>query len=80
MAAAVRAADVVVVISGTDGALPAVVAGLVESPVIAVPTSVGYGAALQVSSVMAFLLVTLQRHAHAPRMKVHRETTILPCV
>ena len=49
MAAAVRAADVVVVISGTDGALPSVVAGLVESPVIAVPTSVGYGAALQVS-------------------------------
>ncbi|CAL8461947.1 g1478 [Coccomyxa elongata] len=44
---AVRAADVVVVISGTDGALPAVVAGLVEAPVIAVPTSVGYGAALQ---------------------------------
>ncbi|KAK9819861.1 hypothetical protein WJX72_003418 [[Myrmecia] bisecta] len=43
---AVRAADVVIVISGTDGALPAVVAGLVEAPVIAVPTSVGYGAAL----------------------------------
>ena len=38
---AVRAADVVVVVSGTDGALPAVVAGLVEAPVIAVPTSVG---------------------------------------
>ena len=53
VAAAVRAADVVVVISGTDGALPAVVAGLVESPVIAVPTSVGYGAALQVSQVHA---------------------------
>ena len=49
VAAAVRAADVVVVISGTDGALPAVVAGLVEAPVVAVPTSVGYGAALQVS-------------------------------
>jgi hypothetical protein len=43
---AVRAADVVVVVAGTDGALPAVVAGLVEAPVIAVPTSVGYGAAL----------------------------------
>ena len=47
-AAAVRAADVIVVVAGTDGALPAVVAGLVEAPVIAVPTSVGYGAALQV--------------------------------
>ena len=38
----------IVVVAGTDGALPAVVAGLVEAPVIAVPTSVGYGAALQV--------------------------------
>jgi len=46
-AAAVRAADVVVVVAGTDGALPAVVAGLVEAPVVAVPTSIGYGAALQ---------------------------------
>ncbi len=64
MGAAVRAADVVVVISGTDGALPAVVAGLVEAPVIAVPTSVGYGAALQVSLVVAFLTLTIQRHAH----------------
>ncbi len=45
---AVRAADVVVVVAGTDGALPAVVAGLVEAPVVAVPTSIGYGAALQV--------------------------------
>ncbi|CAL5220086.1 g2037 [Coccomyxa viridis] len=44
---AVRAADVIVVVAGTDGALPSVVAGLVEAPVIAVPTSVGYGAALQ---------------------------------
>ena len=32
---------------GTDGALASVVAGLVEAPVIAVPTSVGYGASLQ---------------------------------
>lgn len=44
---AVRAADVVVVVVGTDGALPAVVAGLVEAPVVVVPTSIGYGAALQ---------------------------------
>lgn len=43
---AVRAADVVVVVSGMDGSLPSVIAGLVDSPVIAVPTSVGYGAAL----------------------------------
>ena len=44
---AVRAADVVVVAMGNDGALASVVAGLVEAPVIAVPTSVGYGASLQ---------------------------------
>ena len=40
-----RTADVVVVVAGMDGALPSVVAGLVECPVVAVPTSVGYGAA-----------------------------------
>ena len=40
----IRQADVVVVVAGMEGALPSVVAGLVDSPVIAVPTSVGYGA------------------------------------
>lgn len=40
----VRAADVVIVVAGMDGALPSVVGGLVNAPVIAVPTSVGYGA------------------------------------
>lgn len=39
-----RAADVVIVVAGMEGALPSVVGGLVERPVIAVPTSVGYGA------------------------------------
>jgi len=39
-----RSADVVVVCAGMDGALPSVVAGLTKAPVIAVPTSVGYGA------------------------------------
>ena len=38
------AAHVVIVIAGMEGALPSVVGGLVEAPVIAVPTSVGYGA------------------------------------
>lgn len=38
-------ADAVVVVAGMDGALPSVVGGLVPCPVIAVPTSVGYGAA-----------------------------------
>lgn len=40
-----RGADAIVVAAGMDGALPSVVGGLVECPVIAVPTSVGYGAA-----------------------------------
>ena len=39
-----RRANVLIVIAGMEGALPSVVAGLVERPVIAVPTSVGYGA------------------------------------
>jgi NCAIR mutase (PurE)-related protein len=38
-----RSARVVVVVAGLEGALPSVVGGLVERPVIAVPTSVGYG-------------------------------------
>ncbi|MCH7620589.1 MAG: nickel pincer cofactor biosynthesis protein LarB, partial [Chloroflexi bacterium] len=37
-------ARVVVVVAGMDGALPSVVGGLVRAPVIAVPTSIGYGA------------------------------------
>jgi NCAIR mutase (PurE)-related protein len=41
------AARVIVVVAGMDGALPSVVGGLVDKPVIAVPTSVGYGAAFQ---------------------------------
>lgn len=39
-----RAARAVVVVAGMDGALPSVIGGLVRGPVIAVPTSVGYGA------------------------------------
>jgi pyridinium-3,5-biscarboxylic acid mononucleotide synthase len=39
-----EAADVVIVVAGMEGALPSVVGGLVRTPVIAVPTSVGYGA------------------------------------
>jgi NCAIR mutase (PurE)-related protein len=40
-----RGAAVVIVVAGMEGALPSVVGGLVKVPVIAVPTSVGYGAA-----------------------------------
>jgi NCAIR mutase (PurE)-related protein len=41
----IDASDVVVVVAGMEGALPSVVAGLTRRPVVAVPTSVGYGAA-----------------------------------
>lgn len=40
----IRSANVIIVVAGMEGALPSVVAGLVSKPVIAVPTSVGYGA------------------------------------
>ncbi len=40
-----RNAKVLIVIAGMEGALPSVISGLVDKPVIAVPTSVGYGAA-----------------------------------
>lgn len=40
----IREADALVVVAGMDGALPSVVGGLVDCPVIAVPTSIGYGA------------------------------------
>ena len=40
----IRGARVLIVIAGMEGALASVVAGLVDKPVIAVPTSVGYGA------------------------------------
>lgn len=42
-----READVVVVVAGMEGALASVVAGLTPAPVIAVPTSTGYGASLE---------------------------------
>ena len=44
---ALRKADVLVVVAGMEGALPSVVGGLTEAPLIAVPTSVGYGASFQ---------------------------------
>ena len=42
-----RSARAIVVAAGMDGALPSVVAGLVSAPVVAVPTSVGYGASFE---------------------------------
>jgi len=51
-----RAARVVIAVAGMEGALPSVVAGLVAAPVIAVPTSVGYGASFGgVAALLAML-------------------------
>jgi len=44
---ALREAAVIIVVAGMEGALPSVVGGLVDVPVIAVPTSVGYGASFK---------------------------------
>ncbi len=51
-----REASVIVVAAGMDGALPSVVAGLVDKPVIAVPTSGGYGASFRGLSPLLYKL------------------------
>ena len=43
----IESADVVICIAGMEGALPSVLAGLISKPIIAIPTSVGYGAGFQ---------------------------------
>jgi hypothetical protein len=49
-------ADVLIVVAGMDGALPSVVSGLSRAPVVAVPTSVGYGASFSgLSALLAML-------------------------
>lgn len=53
-----RAADVVVVVAGMDGALVPVVAGLVSCPVVAVPTSTGYGASFDGLAALLTMLNT----------------------
>ena len=60
-----RRARCLVVVAGMDGALPGVIAGLVAAPIVAVPTSVGYGAAF---SGLAPLLTML--NACAPGVAV----------
>jgi NCAIR mutase (PurE)-related protein len=49
-------ANVLIVVAGMDGALPSVVGGLVDCPVIAVPTSVGYGACFEGLSALLTML------------------------
>ncbi len=52
----IRGARVIVVAAGMEGALPSVIGGLVDKPVIAVPTSVGYGASFQgIAALLAML-------------------------
>jgi NCAIR mutase (PurE)-related protein len=53
---ALRQASVVIVIAGMEGALASVVGGLVRAPVIAVPTSVGYGASFSGLSALLGML------------------------
>lgn len=51
-----RSCRAVVVVAGMEGALPSVVGGLIDKPIIAVPTSVGYGTSLQgIAALLAML-------------------------
>ena len=51
-----RAASVLIVVAGMEGALPSVIGGLVDRPIIAVPTSIGYGASFGgVAALLAML-------------------------
>jgi hypothetical protein len=51
-----RAARAVVVVAGMEGALPSVVGGLIDRPIVAVPTSIGYGTSMQgVAALLAML-------------------------
>lgn len=55
---AVRACGVLIVVAGMEGALPSVVSGLVDRPVIAVPTSIGYGASFRGLSALLGMLTS----------------------
>lgn len=52
----IRSADVVIVVAGMEGALASVIGGMVERPVVAVPTSVGYGASFEGLSALLSML------------------------
>ncbi len=54
----IRGAKVVVAVAGMEGALPSVLGGLIDKPIIAVPTSVGYGANFQGLSALLTMLNT----------------------
>ncbi len=53
---AIRQSSVVIAVAGMEGALPSVIGGLVSQPVIAVPTSIGYGASYEgIAALLAML-------------------------
>jgi pyridinium-3,5-biscarboxylic acid mononucleotide synthase len=52
----IRDVDVLIVVAGMEGALPSVVAGLADCPIVAVPTSIGYGASFQGLSALLTML------------------------
>lgn len=52
----IRKADVIIAVAGMEGALPGVISGLSKAPVIAVPTSVGYGASFNGLSALLTML------------------------
>lgn len=54
----IEPADVIVAVAGMEGALPTVLAGLVRQPIIAVPTSAGYGASLDGVTALLGMLAT----------------------
>ena len=68
--ARLTAARVIIVVAGMEGALPSVVGGLVSVPVIAVPTSVGYGASF---GGLAALLAMLNSCAERRVGRQHRQ-------
>jgi hypothetical protein len=67
-------ADAVIVVAGMEGALASVVGGLTGAPVVAVPTSVGYGAGLEgVTALLGMLASCASRHhRRGHRQRVRR--------
>ncbi len=60
----IRQGRVVITVAGMEGALPSVVAGLVRVPVIAVPTSIGYGASFKGLAALLAMLNSCPGGAH----------------
>ena len=77
--ARLESARVIIVVAGMEGALPSVVAGMVSVPVIAVPTSVGYGASFGgIAALLGHAQLLRQRrvggeHRQRLRRRVHRQ-------